>query len=66
MFGLEKAGYWSSSNKKWNNVGSVGYAELLRVDEIDNVFGVTWNFDNANMTRDDQKFPSPFVACEDC
>lgn len=61
-----RAGYWNPNNKKWNNVGSVGYAKLSRVNENDNVYEAKWNDDNANINRNNQKFPSPFVACEHC
>ena len=66
LFGLEKAGYWNSNNKKWDNVGSVGFAKLSRVNEDDNVYEVRWCNDLAFMNRYNQEFPSPFVACEDC
>lgn len=66
LFGLEKAGYWTPSNKLWSNVGSVGYALLSSVNEIDSVYGARWIDDHANLDRDYQEFPSPFVACEDC
>ena len=66
LFGLEKAGYWNSINKRWLNVGSVGCAKLSRVNENDNVYEVIWNTDLADINRDNQEFPSPFVACEDC
>ena len=62
LFGLEKAGFWLPPNKEWFNVGSVGYAKLSRVNENDNVYEVKWNNDNANINRNNQKFPSPFVA----
>ena len=66
MFGLEKAGYWRPNIKEWSHVGSVGYAGLSRVDGNDTVYGVTWNNGSANIDRNSQRFPSPFVACEDC
>ena len=66
MFGLEKAGYWRPNIKEWSHVGSVGYAGLSRVDGNDAVYGVTWNNGSANIDRNSQRFPSPFVACEDC
>ena len=67
LFGLEKAGYWDPNNEKWINVGSVGYAELSRViNEDDNVYEVEWDFGNAFIYLNNQKFPSPFVACENC
>jgi hypothetical protein len=62
----KKTGYWILSSKKWGNVGSVGYARLSRVDEDDDVYGVGWDDDNAEMNRYNQKYPSPFVTCEDC
>ena len=66
LFGLEKAGYWDPSNEGWGNVGSVGCAKLSRVSGNDGVYGVGWSDDDANIDRYGQKFPSPFVACEDC
>jgi len=39
---------------------------LSRVNENDNVYEVIWNTDLADINRDNQEFPSPFVACEDC
>ena len=66
LFGLEKAGYLDPSNEGWGNVGSVGCAKLSRVSGNDGVYGVEWSDDDANIDRYGQKFPSPFVACEDC
>lgn|GEM_PF-1564835 len=66
LFGLEKAGYWHPYNKISYYVGSVGYAILSRVNEDDNVYGAEWSNGYARISRDDQRFPSPFVACEDC
>lgn len=66
LFGLEKAGYWFPDSKEWDNVGSVGYARLSRVNGNDNVYEVRWINGNAIMIRHSQGFPSPFVACEDC
>lgn len=61
-----KAGYWNPNNKKWNNVGSVGYVNMSKVNENDNVYELKWNNDNANINRNNQKFPSPFLAFEHC
>lgn len=66
LFGLEKAGFWNPTNKGWGHVGSVGFATLSRVHEDDYVCEVVWSNDNAFVNRFSQKFPSPFVACEDC
>lgn len=61
-----KAGYWNPNNKKWNNVGSVGYVNMSNVNDNDNVYEIKWNNDNANINRNNQKFPSPFFAFEHC
>ena len=66
LFGLEKAGYWDPNYKRWSSVSSVGYARLSGVGEDDDVCEVRWDDGNARMSRIDQEFPSPFVACEDC
>jgi len=62
----KKPGYWDPNYRKWNFVGSFGYAKLSRVDEGDNICWVGWNDHNANIVRNYQKFPYPFVACEHC
>jgi hypothetical protein len=64
LFGLEKTGYWNPSRNKWDNVGSIGYAKLSTMSENGLVYGVEWD-DDADLRRSFQKFPSPFVACED-
>ena len=66
LFGLEKAGYWNPFHKEWDNVGFVGYVNLSRVYENDSVFDMKWDYDNANINRIYQRFPSPFLAFEDC
>lgn len=65
-FWLKKAGYWHPYDKTWDNVGSVGYAYLSRVDENDNVYEVRWTDDTAYVSRGSQEFPSPFIWFEDC
>jgi len=66
LFGLEKAGYWDPFDKIWSYVGSVGCALLSRVGEGVHVYGVLWSDDGAYIYSYFQRFPSPFVACEDC
>lgn len=66
LFGLEKAGCWDPNSEGWYDVGSVGYARLSRVDGDDDVYEVGWYNGIADISRSDQRYPSPFVACEDC
>lgn len=66
LFSLEKAGCWLPNSMLWITVGSVGYVRMSIVLGIDDVFELIWDNDHADMTRDDQKFPSPFLAFEDC
>lgn len=51
---------------KWNDVGTVGYATLSRVNENGNIVEVKWNNDNANIKWNNQKYPQPVVAFEHC
>jgi hypothetical protein len=51
LFGLEKAGYWLPDFKKWNDVGSVGYATLSRVNGNDYVYEVKYHDDDATIGR---------------
>lgn len=66
LFGLEKAGCWDPDSKGWHGVGSVGYVEMSSVDGDDGVYGIGWNGGGAGIGRDGQRFPSPFLAFEDC
>ena len=59
-------GYWNPNKQTWSNVGSVGFATLSRVNGSDDVYGAGWDDDDASVNRYFQRFPSAFVACEDC
>lgn len=63
---LEKAGCWNPGHKRWINVGSYGYAALSKVNEDGNVYEACWSDGYAGMTWDNQGFPQPVVASEDC
>lgn len=65
LFGLEKAGYWNPFDKKWFDVGSLGYVLLSEVYDYDYVYGVLWNKDVANINRNDRRFLTPCLSCED-
>ena len=62
----DKAGYWNPNNKKWNNVGSVGYVGLSRVNNNENVRTVKWNDTNSNLKWNNQKYPQMFLGFEHC
>lgn len=66
LFGLVQAGYWDPDIKAWCFVGSIGYATLSRVDGSGDVYEARWYGTDAYKDRSDQRFPSPFFACEDC
>jgi hypothetical protein len=66
LFGLEKAGYWNPNDKEWYGVGSVGYVDMSSVFDNDIVYEIEWNYVDAIILRNNQGFPSPFLAFEDC
>ena len=66
LFELGKSGYLNAYDKEWSDdVGSMGYAALSKVDVLGNVYETKWSDDNTFMDRGNQRCPSPFVACED-
>jgi hypothetical protein len=66
LFGLEKNGYLHPDNNEWVKVGIVGVAYLSRMNENDNIYGVKWDDDDGQKSLNAQRFPIPFIACEDC
>jgi len=81
LFCLEKAGYWHPNKKEWGSVGSVGFVYLSKVKNFlsmgysdlwsDRACEVKWKRSNkkgdiANIDRFHDKFPSPYIAYEDC
>ena len=66
LFGLEKSGYWGPDDEEWGSVGSVGYAKLSEVGVNGNVYEARRDDDDAISSWNYRRFPSPFVAFEDC
>lgn len=64
LFGLEKAGCWNPYTNKWDDISSVGYVKLSGLNWIDNVYGVKWSTDRAEVSRYGHRNASPFLAYE--